>query len=244
MKSQRRHELQQNVLDAELAKIVQFFRKHGTRIAWGALVAALIALGAVWAWNKHKQGIAEAHLQYARLQQQLASPDARQENVAAGFLELSATSSEDQIAAESAVCAGDAYARLAIVETRDADRRAGWLEQATNAYKRAVTEVPDEKVSVAKAHYGLAKIAETRGDFETARMHYNAVLAMTDLKGEPVARLCEQSRNRLEEISEPVRMASTKPTEPQTQSMPATGTQPASSQPETKAPPTQPAKND
>jgi len=243
MKSQRRHELRQNVLDAELAKTVQFFRKHGTRMAWGALVAALVALGIVWAWNKHKQGIATAHSQYARLEEQLANRDADPESLAAAFLELSATSSDDNIAAESAVRAGDGYSRLVTVETADTAKHSQWLERASNAYKRAVTEFPEETMSVAKAHYGLAKLAETRGDFIAARSHYDAVLAMTELKGEPVERLCEQGRNRLEQVSRPVRMASTKPAEPETQSKPVTGTEPAPPEAETDTSATEPAEN-
>ena len=45
MKSQRRHELHTNVLSVELTHIADFLRKHSNRIAWGALVVAVVVLG-------------------------------------------------------------------------------------------------------------------------------------------------------------------------------------------------------
>ena len=49
MKSKRRHELKQNVLDAELGQIITFLKKRGTYLAWGVLlIGNLIPRDRAW----------------------------------------------------------------------------------------------------------------------------------------------------------------------------------------------------
>ena len=42
MKAERRHELEHNTLDNELAKTLSFFRKHGNTIFWCVIIAAVV----------------------------------------------------------------------------------------------------------------------------------------------------------------------------------------------------------
>ncbi len=54
MKSQRRHELQQNVLDEELGKGIAFLKRWGFHLAMGVVVVIVLIWLGVTLYNNHK----------------------------------------------------------------------------------------------------------------------------------------------------------------------------------------------
>ncbi len=78
MKSKRRHELKQNVLDAELGQIVGFLKKRGTYLAWGLLIIAMIVLVYTYVQRRKRSNLQELRAEYDRVRtNQKITPEAR-----------------------------------------------------------------------------------------------------------------------------------------------------------------------
>jgi len=233
MKSRRRHDLKQNVLDAELGRLVAFFKKRGTYIVWGVLAAALVALIIWYTRGQHSRRVTEIRSTYERLVMLHHNPSAEAE-VLVGFQELAAQDKIKRIAADACVRIGSIYARQAMASELDLER-AELFSRAKSQYLRAIDSFPDESLAVAKAHFGLAKLAESRRDFPAARTSYQAVLQTAQVRGYPVAIMAEAALRGLSELEAPVRMATTLPsTQPTTaEAATAPSTRPAATMPST-----------
>jgi len=209
MKSERRHELQQNAMVTQMVKLKEFLKTKGNLLAWGLLVVAIIALVAAF-WYRHSQTVTmenETAFTQLVLQPDLSgSPEERISKLEAQL----AKESSDFRAAEICCTIGDNYARLALIAKTDADRKT-YLDKATEYYQRAAKNYPKETLTVAKSHLGLAKIAETLGDFDKADAEYNAVTAVSGLSETAVFKLAVADRERLKEMRKPAKFASTAP---------------------------------
>jgi len=212
MKSQRRHELQQNVLDAELAKSVAFLKTHGPRILWTVLIVLIVVSAIIWYTNSRRRQRWEVETRYSDLKRQqtqgtVESPDL----LVADFKGLTQQNRVPRLAALACVDVGDILAAGIPEQKTQADRDAQ-AKQADRYYRMAITDYPEEPLAQAKAHFGLAKMAEGRRDFDVAGKEYRAVLAMADdLTGQPVVDLARGSLDAVKELAEPIRMATTAP---------------------------------
>jgi len=209
MKSERRHELQENALGSELARTWAFIKAKGNFIAAMVLVAALIVMVAVYVRGKGQQRITELQMQYERRNAVSLTPQEQVE-----LLEVLAAQRDDnRIAALATVDLGDLYARRMISAGPTKDS-AQWQESGERAgayYQQVVASFPDERLALAKAHLGLARLAESRGELEAARGEYNTVLDMKDLTGQPVMLQAMRGEQQLNTLSETVKMATTAP---------------------------------
>jgi len=206
MKSQRRHELQHNVLDAEIAKGVQYARSHRTILSWGVVIAA-VALLVVWLAVGHvrKKGL-EAQRQYERLTMDAEITEAEQMD---GLKTLS-QGRDKRYAALALVRLGDVYAmQLLGAMGMPAAQQGELAEMAAGFYRQVIDRYPDQKQAVAEARLGLGKLSESRGDLAAAREQYQAVLLMTELAGRPVLVRAQMEMQGLEAIRGPIRMATT-----------------------------------
>jgi len=227
MKAKRRHELHQNALDAELHKIINFFKRYGTWIGWGALIVALVVLIVVYLAGQREQ-------RDFQLRQDLnaalsENPDVTPEDRLARLDALAAQTDSKPIAVEALMAMGDTCAGEASL-AEAGTKRDSYIDRASEAYSRVVAEFAEEPVFVAKAHVGLAKLAETRRDFQTARAEYNAALAIPAVQGLPVQTVARQSLGQLSSLERPVPMATTLPTQP-AEDVPAEPQGPAAKQP-------------
>ena len=210
MKSIRRHELQHNVLDAELAKIVGFFKKHGTKLSWAVLILALIALGWVWWTRKADAQKMQVQNQYNRLTQLVASSETYDEELINGFKSLSEQDTVRWVAADSLLKLGRIYATLALL-ANEKTRQDEAIPQARKYYQRVINGFGDFPPFVAAANVGLGKLAEGKGDFETARGCYKTVLDMPGLAGYPILQQAREAAWQLGTFQTPVRLATTMP---------------------------------
>ena len=229
MKSQRRHELHENALAAEFAKVSEFFRRHGTKMTWGVLIVVLILFVVVYARSKSRQTAGRLQGQFDKaMTDPKLSGDER-----VSLLESLAAQRDDQTkAALAMVELGDEYARrmTAAGPTNDPADWKRLADRAAAYYRRVVNEYGDERLAAGRAHLGLAKLAESQRDIDVARNEYQAVLRYTELAGHPVVLLAEKGLQDLTLLAAPVEMASTAPAETQPASQPVgeTGsTQPA-----------------
>ncbi len=212
MKSRRRHELQQNVLDAELGKVVGFFKKRGSWIAWGVLIAALIVFLVVYVRGRGRREIEKLQARYDQLMSVQFRPGVDIAEILAGFKALVDQDDDERIAALACVRVANMYA----ASSRSASQRTGseWLTfvaQAEKYYHRAIENFPDERLAVAEAHLGLAKLAESRTppNLNAARNQYQAIIKVPQLAGYPVMREAQRSLAALDALGEPIPMATT-----------------------------------
>ena len=210
MKARRRHELQQNVLSAELGKLAAFFRKYGTYVVWGAAIAAFVLLVTTYSMSKSRQRHRSIHARYNRATtDQTIKLDDRLKDLEA----LSEQDTDSDIAALACVAVGDhSAARLATARalTTAADRKR-YRDQAETYYRKAIARFADRPKVVGRARLGLARMAEGRRDFDAAEAEYRAVLAMPDLQGGPLADGAARGLETLDELRTPVVMATTAP---------------------------------
>jgi tetratricopeptide (TPR) repeat protein len=220
MKADRRHELKENALSSELLTLWGFLKRHGNLIAWVALGAAIVVLLIVWSVRSSRAADERLRDQYYELTLR-AETD---ESVLNGLRELSDNKKNPQIAALAAVGVGD---RLSLLAAINPAQRQAMIREAADYYDKAIRSAGDQAYIVAKAHFGLAKLNETAGDFEAAKRHYQAAIGAVPV-GDPVRKQAEDGLAKLDNLRTPVLMAATAPaTEPDTQPATQAATTPA-----------------
>lgn len=223
MKSERRHELQQNALDQKLSSIVEFLKQRANIIGWAVLILALIVFVVVFAVNKHAAKQTEYQRAYDELAQDVnRSPEER----IAGLKDLANQDSNKLVAALANLTLGNEYVSRAIANTdpaADAARKEN-LDDAARSYKRVIADFPQQRAAVAQAHMGLARIAETQRNFDTAASEYDLAAKAAPV-GSPMVKVIDDAKQNLDNLKQPVRMATT--SSAPAASMPAPATQPA-----------------
>jgi len=231
MKSTRRHALQENVLAIEIGRIVEFLKKRGNHLATGLLVLALIVFGYVFLTRRAQSRRLELQLQWDRAVAGNPKPEERVSALTA----LAEQSDDERLAALAGVELGYEFASRALAARTDSEKSA-LLEKARSWYLVTLEKFPEQTLAVAKAHYGMAKILETVGQFKQAAEYYQRIKNVADLAGYPIAQLAEAGLRQIKSLQTPVNMAATAPaTQPTSAPAPAPATQP------TTRPATQPA---
>jgi hypothetical protein len=206
MKAQRRHELQHNVLDAELAKGVQFVRGHRTLLGWAGAVAVIAVAVLFYMLHHSSQKRLEVQAQYERL---TMDPEITEQEQADGLKTLS-QASDKYYAALALARLGDLYARQLVgAALMPPAQQNEFAETAAGYYRRVIDNYPDQKQAVAEAHLGMGKLQESRGDAAAARTEYQSVLVMRETAGWPVGVQAQLAMQGLESYKGPVRMATT-----------------------------------
>jgi hypothetical protein len=227
MKAKRRHELQENVLAIELGKIAEFLKKRGNHLATGALVIALVLLGIVYISKRTSSKAAQLQARWDRA----LSGEVKDEQRTQLLTELAEQTDHERIAALASVELGDEYARRRLAAKQPSERSA-LLERASAWYMRVLANFPQQELAIAKARYGIAKLAETERNFERAAEEYRRIRGLSGMTGHPVAQLAEIGLRRLKMLQEPVRMATTAPaTQPSSQPTSRPATRPATPKP-------------
>ncbi|MBN1942987.1 MAG: tetratricopeptide repeat protein [Phycisphaerae bacterium] len=211
MKSQRRHELLQNTLDSEIAKLKEFFRRYGSKLSWGLLIVAVIVFGVVL-WNRRaEQKRAEVQYQYDQVRSLAVQKDANRDEILTRLRALSEQDSVPWVAADAALTLGRVYAVEALTAPTGKTRKLA-LDAAQTSYQRVIDAFDDYPVAVAGAQLGLGKLEETQDQLEAARKRYQLVLDMPGLDGYPVKTLAQEALHQLDSLEgKPIRLATTLP---------------------------------
>lgn len=218
MKSQRRHELKENVLGQELGKGWQFVKQYGNYLAWGLLGVAVVGLLVVWGVKSKRDADQRVQARYYELTS--ANANVEPGAVIPGLIELTEQTRDRRIAGLAAVEVGNRHLDqlVAAGQGLPADQRQALAQEAVKYYRIALDRFADQTGVAANAHYGLAKLAETSGDFAMARTEYEATFASAP-QGSPMRQTATDAMERVDRLQTPVRLA------PGTQpaSAPATG---------------------
>jgi hypothetical protein len=207
MKAQRRHELQQNVLGAELNRGLEFVKERRTPLVWG-VVLLVLAVFVVWhTVSKARATQRDLQTTYDRL---TGTPSLPAQEFLDGMKSLS-ESSNKPIAALATVQVAKFYlSRFSAAGGMVADpQQKALADQASAYFRRAIQKFGDQRSIVAESHLGLARLAESIGDFAAAANEYQAVTGMMDLAGTPVGVEAMTALAKLDRIKTPVRMATT-----------------------------------
>lgn len=211
MKSTRRHELQHNELDAELVKVLEFFKKYRSQISWGVLIVIVLAVG-TWMWVDHSRGkVADVQLRYDQVMGVVPPPqDMDGQGRLQELQDLSNQTTDSRIAAMSALAIGDTHLQEVILAGGDLGGNPA-TEKATAAYNRVIDEFGAYPDLVASARYGLAKLAVSQGDFPAAKEAYEEILKRPELKGYPVYAMANQDLQTLGQLAQPIQLADVDP---------------------------------
>lgn len=216
MKAQRRHDLRENLLALEIGKVADFLKKNGSYIATGVLVIAVVIFAIVMLRGRAEAKEAAVRAQWDRVQQAKFSPEFDRSQLTKELTDLTEQTTDKRLAALAAVELGDEFSRR-ILASSDVDR-SELAKKAEYWYRWAISSFPKEYMAVAKAHFGLAMLQETAGQFDQAASELQAVTKLTQLQGYPVSLLARIEMQRLADLKQPVRMATT---------LPSTTTQPS-----------------
>lgn len=210
MKTERRHDLKHNALDAELAKVLDYLKKHLAGIVL-AILAIVAAITVGWSVVRNRAAaVSVPRQQYDHLKSLNVFTAAARTTALAGFEELSAQSGNPRIAAMACVEAGDICVRQQIA----GDFVSGALDKAQKYYKRVIDEFSDIPVATGRAHLGLARLAEGKGKFEVARDHYQQIVAIGDKTSLLALNSAKGALKSLSDIEKPIRLATTRPAQP------------------------------
>lgn len=199
MKARRRHELQTNILAEQLAETVEYLKNKGQVIGLVAL-AVVVALGVTWYW-RYSARVSRQQGWSAMLALWHASPDeqpdyfARLEQVARSYRDPALRAAAwAQLGSRLLDEATGSEATDQPQETKKL------LERAKTAFQKVLAETPEQMVPAAIAHLGLASMAASAGDFETAKQHYQAVAGSEQFDNTPFQRQAAESLTVLERL--------------------------------------------
>jgi len=267
MKSQRRHELKENVLAHELGQIRRFFSKYGHWIT-GALTALAVVVAILLFYRgRSARKFAEEKNRFQTLTSEvsvsldelrtwpLKSPKelrswAEQVNTKLdeqldGLADLAENASDPFLAASAALWVADTCSKRLLYAPPGPTRDSQSLRRRAERYYRlVVTRYPAQKVLVARAHMGLGVLAENAGDMDLARTEYDQAAKQVS----SAHTLAIQARWRIQNLPrwfEPVKFATTLPatqpaTSPATQPATQPATSPVASRPASASTPTAP----
>lgn len=210
MKSERRHELQQNTLGAEFTKLRSFYQKHGTKISWGLVIVAAVVLAVVLWTRREDRQRADVQYQYEQVQRLSTQPDADREEVIARLTELTEQDTVPWVAADAAFALGQLHAVEALTAPTEKARKQA-LQAAQADYNRVIESFDKFPVAVAGAQIGLGKLEEGQGNLDAARTRYQTVLDMPHLDGYPVRTLAQEALQQLNTLGTSARLATTLP---------------------------------
>lgn len=213
MKSQRRHELSENVLVSEYDKARDFLKKHGNKVMLAVMAVVLVAVVSYVWYKKAVTGRADENTNFENSQmivmtQGTAGKDGKAALEALAGLAYNAHN--PAIAAKAAVLTGDAYLKALVEsgqtgqpEQADENRR-----KAEEFYRLAINKYKDQKLQAAQAHYGLGVLYESNNDAAKAQEEFNLAKGMFG-PTDHITLLAESAAKSLQANSQPVRFATT-----------------------------------
>ncbi len=210
MKSDRRHELHQNMLAQGLSVIGQWTKKYANYLAGALLVVAIIVLAYTWYSRSSSQQRQDTITDFQKLHAKLgqSNDDATLKLLS----ELGMQTTDVQVAARANLDVGNAYA-LRIVRTTDLSdsERNTFIQEAGKHYQRLDQYAQFPQLQ-AQAHIGLARLAETQRNFDLALQEY-AKAARLAPKGTYEFTAAQQGPDEVKQLrgEAPVQFATTAP---------------------------------
>jgi tetratricopeptide (TPR) repeat protein len=259
MKQTRRHELKQNELAHSLTELKEWLNKYVNYVIGAAVaVVAIIGIGSYSSKQrneKFERGWADYQAaidDYAKAAGTVgrganasipSNPAGMDQALKQMQLVADTYADNGDLTARSLLWIGDqALRQLATVQSGPSEGGSlQLLGQAEKAYERVTMEFKDRPLDVAIAKFGLAAIAEERGQFDQAKKMYEEMSQWEGAELLPMANLAKVKLEEVDNYAKPVTFAAPPtPRLPTTQPLTELIIPPAPTSP-TSAPTTQPA---
>lgn len=205
MKSQRRHELQHNTLDAELHRMVSFFKTHGTKVAWGILLIAAVILAIVGYRRYSERNLIDIQNRYNQVLFALSQPGGEDQQILQELHDLAGQDTVEWVAVDAALRIGTIYAEKAIQADSD-DQQTEYRQEAIRQFERVIEAFADSPVAVGRAKVALARLHEQE-DPDKAQEYYQSVESNEALNGYPVQLVARQSLMAFRQGRESIHLA-------------------------------------
>ncbi len=242
MKAERRHDLETNSLAKALAQAPGFFRQHGAKVLLGVVVVVLgiILMRQRSSLAEQEVNVAWSNISAARqatgelesLPRRGLDPKeelgAREAIVAAAGKSITAAKASDdpKLVAEAIVAEGDFYWALANLpeitggaaatqpsKFRMESTPQEYLAKAKEAYEKVMKSHRSSLLPATTAQFGLAAIAENRGEWATATTIYEGLV--TNATTSPAFKTQAQFRlQQMAKVKRPLYLSTTRPTLP------------------------------
>jgi len=222
MKSQRRHELQYNELGQSLTNLIAWVKKYSNFLAWGALLAAVVVLVVVFLNRSNEKKLAERQNDFDHAVT-ASDPDVRLN----GLIKIADEQGDKFLTARATQLVADEYSSKIISGQGKAtpEELKQFSAKAKDYYHGVINNFQEYPSMVAQAHFGLAKLAENAGDFDTASVEFRAAKDVSPA-GYPILAAADEGLKGLATLRQEVKFATTAPaTQPSTAPAP---TRPAS----------------
>ncbi len=181
MKATRRQELRTNTLAEQLNDIVQYIQAKSQAIIV-AVVAVIAVLGVAWYWQQSAQSRRTEGWQTMLI---LLTTSKQQDPQVLDKMEQVAGSYGDpKLKAMAYAQLGNRLLEEASVAA-DAKVAQDLAQQAEKDFQTVLSQTPDQQIPAAIAQMGLATLAAGKGDFDTAKRHYEEVGNNEQLKNTP-----------------------------------------------------------
>lgn len=228
MKSEERHKLKSNELADSLKELSEFFNRHSSKLLAGVIAILVLAAAVLWTQKN------EAASQYERislLQNLIAQSNQLQYRAAQQARVQSEEKTTEEFLYNVEPQAG-LLAELAQMETGSPVGITALLQQAQNLrsqllysdkamseqeqldlnrrteiiYQRVISECPKQAVVAATARFGLALLAEDRGQWDQAKQIYETITDDKEgqLAGTTLPFHAQKRLNLLDGINQPI----------------------------------------
>ncbi|MEI7766338.1 MAG: hypothetical protein WCJ97_02745 [Phycisphaerae bacterium] len=205
MKPEEKQELQSNELATWLVRFPMWLKDYGSYVLLAVAVAILVVQ--LYHWNKNRQ---EQKLHEAWANLELATIPGR-ENPPAKLKSITLDYDIPTVQAIALVKLGEFYHQIILAGAPPEGVQGVKMtveearQNAQEAYKKVLTQYPDDKLAVPLAMVGLAAVSESVGNWDLAKEQYTK---LTDPKGAfantAFAQLAQRRLDQLEEIKQPV----------------------------------------
>ena len=203
MKSERRHELQHNTLDAELGRGVDFFRRHVGTMLWAVVIFCAVLLVTSYV-RKHMRARDSEHRNafIAAMSQEGLLPSERIEQLRP----VADQTRDEAVAIEALFMMANLRIEGGMRQLMPPEEAAKLAEES---YREVIERFSHHPIQVANAYIGLALLAENERDFDKAAEHYRAAIAVEGAGGSPATRLAEYYSESLPSLSRPLGLTPT-----------------------------------
>lgn len=199
MRSDRRHELQQNELSAQIDKVSESIKQNATLLTTIIVGAVVIIGGGIWFVNQRASAQNSA---WSRLQ---PNPDEKDPTILIAQYEAVAKDNISPEITRSAYLRIGDTAMMELSSNRDPseapnpERREVMRTKARAAFEKIVANPGKDLTALGRALMGLGILAEDEGNFDKAREYYEKAKSQSNLEEMPFAK---EAGYRLAHMSE------------------------------------------
>ncbi|MGH7214510.1 MAG: tetratricopeptide repeat protein [Tepidisphaeraceae bacterium] len=201
MKAERRHELKTNTLALGLEHFPELMRRYGGKVLLALVAIVLVFMLVRYRISSARLAARDAALSLSSAQVALGQirslgpqipqdalarmRDQAADDAGRALDRVFELSDDPSVLAEAMITRGDLnwqmanFPQLPAATTQESLRPAKspseYLSQAEQAYQEVLSRYPGQSRAITSARFGLAAVAENRGEWETARRQYQEI---------------------------------------------------------------------